>query len=220
MHKLQSKAILDTKINSSIAHRAASFLKQAEIPIKPKKQVAANAFIKYGFSGNFRPELQAKEGRVLSRWGDAGWGTMVANDKHRNYFRDELVDAMAEMITQRWQLVEFPTWVCCVPSQKHPDLVPDFAKRLAKKLNLPFIEAIQKVKSNQAQKLQQNRFHQCHNLDGVFAISSSIPNKPVFLVDDIVDSGWTLAVLAALLRQSGSGQVYPIALASTSVKDT
>lgn len=216
----QGKAILDTKINSSIAHRAASFLKQAEMPIKPKKQVAANAFIKYGFSGNFRPELQAKEGRVLSRWGDAGWGTMVANDKHRDHFRDELVDAMAEMITQRWQLVEFPTWVCCVPSQKHPDLVPDFAKRLAKKLNLPFIEAIQKVKSNQAQKFQQNRFHQCHNLDGVFAISSSIPNKPVFLVDDIVDSGWTLAVLAALLRQSGSGQVYPIALASTSVKDT
>lgn len=216
----QGQPILATNIEALIAHRAASFLKHAEMPIKPKIQVAANAFAEYSFGSKFKPELQAQEGRVLSRWGDAGWGTMVANNKHANHFSDELVDAMAEMITQRWKPDCFPTWICCVPSQKHPHLVPDFAKRLAEKLNLPFINVIQKVKSNQAQKLQQNRFHQCHNLDGVFAVSPSIPNEPVFLVDDIVDSGWTLAVLAALLQQAGSGQVYPIALASTSVKNT
>lgn len=35
------------------------------------------------------------------------------------------------------------------------------------------------------------------------------------LVDDIVDSGWTMAVLSALLRQAGSDKVFPVALAST-----
>jgi ATP-dependent DNA helicase RecQ len=41
----------------------------------------------------------------------------------------------------------------------------------------------------------------------------------VLLVDDVVDSGWTLTVLAALLRQAGSGPVLPLALASTAVGD-
>jgi ATP-dependent DNA helicase RecQ len=39
---------------------------------------------------------------------------------------------------------------------------------------------------------------------------------PVLLVDDIVDSRWTMTVVAALLRQAGCGPVYPLALADTS----
>jgi ATP-dependent DNA helicase RecQ len=93
--------------------------------------------------------------------------------------------------------------------------VPDFARRLAQLLGLPVFDAIIKLKGNEPQKMQQNRFHQCRNLDSVFAVSDGVPPGPVLLVDDVIDSGWTMAVLSALLRQSGSGPVYPIALAST-----
>ena len=127
---------------------------------------------------------------------------------------------MAEMIQQRWQPDPAPQWVCCVPSRNHPELVPDFARRLAARLGLPFVDAVSKVKDNQPQKGQQNRFHQCRNLDGAFAIDQPLPDTPVLLVDDIVDSGWTLTVIAALLQQAGSGEVYPVALASSSVKDS
>jgi ATP-dependent DNA helicase RecQ len=41
----------------------------------------------------------------------------------------------------------------------------------------------------------------------------------VYLVDDMVDSGWTFTVCAALLRQAGSGPVFPVALAQTSKTD-
>ncbi len=77
--------------------------------------------------------------------------------------------------------------------------------------------AVTKVKDNEPQKVQQNRFHQCRNLDGVFAIEGEIPNGPVLLVDDIVDSGWTLTITAALLRRAGSGPVWPRALATSSM---
>jgi len=50
----------------------------------------------------------------------------------------------------------------------------------------------------------------------VFEIDDEIPHTPVLLVDDVIDSGWTVTVLAALLRQTGSEAVYPVALASTS----
>jgi len=212
--------IISQAIDPTLAHRAGTFLKHAEMVIKPKAQVAANAFLEYGFRGNLPPDLRAKEGRVLSRWGDAGWGRAVADNKHAGRFSDELVEAMAEMILDRWSPDPAPKWICCVPSRNHPELVPDFARRLAARLGLPFEDVVSKVKDNQPQKRQQNRFHQCENLDGVFAISEILPDAPVLLVDDIVDSGWTLTVIAALLQRAGSGVVYPVALASSSVKDS
>jgi ATP-dependent DNA helicase RecQ len=38
-------------------------------------------------------------------------------------------------------------------------------------------------------------------------------DKPVLLVDDIVNSGWTMTVAARLLRQAGAPAVLPLALA-------
>jgi ATP-dependent DNA helicase RecQ len=216
--------VVEVVIDRMLVHNAASFLKHAEIPIEPRKQISpsnaetARAFPIYQFPRRLE-SLATQEGRVLSRWGDAGWGKLVADDKHNNHFSDELVDAVAEMICKRWQPNPAPTWVCCVPSMNHPQLVPDFARRLAAKLGIPIVDAVTKAKANQPQKGQQNSFHQCHNLDGAFAIHQPVPNGVVLLVDDIFDSGWTLTVIAALLQQAGSGVVFPIALASTSVKN-
>lgn len=211
------EAIIDVPIEREIAHRAGIFLRQSEIRIVPKAQVAANAFDEYGFRGNLAQEIRAEEGRVLSRWGDGGWGKIVADGKHANYFGDDLVEAIGEMIERRWRPDPSPTWVTCVPSLNHPDLVPNFAQRVARRLGLPFIVAVTKTKNNEPQKLQQNRYHQCRNLDGAFEIVEPVSRDPVLLIDDVVDSGWTFTVIAALLREAGSGNVYPTALASSSV---
>lgn len=163
--------------------------------------------------------MQAQKGRILSRWSDAGWGHIVAKDKHNNHFRDELVAAMFEMITQRWHPRPAPQWLTYVPSQRHPQLVADFARRLAEKLQLHLVKSVIKLKTHSAQKLQNNSFYQCKNLDGVFEITTPIPKTSVFLVDDMTDSGWTLTIVAALLRQAGSGLVFPVALATTKGND-
>ncbi|MBC3363482.1 RecQ family ATP-dependent DNA helicase [Pseudomonas sp. SWRI154] len=213
------QAILPSAVNQGLVHSAATYMRNAEMPITPRKQTATGAFEQYGFPYNLPSEIQAHEGRVLSRWRDAGWGQLVADGKAGNHFDDDLVDAMLDMITARWRPEPAPTWICCVPSFGHPELVPDFARRLAAKLNIPFIDAVHKTRHNQAQKLQRNRFHQCQNLDGVFEIVGAVPNGPVLLLDDMVDSGWTLTVIAALLRRAGSGPVYPTALSSTASHD-
>ena len=110
-----------------------------------------------------------------------------------------------------------PKWVTCVPSKSHPTLVPSYAERLASALGLPFVPIVRKVRENEQQKNQQNRFHQCRNLDGVFAIQGNLPVGPVLLVDDVVDSAWTLTVISALLRYDGSGPVWPMALTTSSL---
>ncbi|MEI6415187.1 MAG: RecQ family ATP-dependent DNA helicase [Pseudomonadota bacterium] len=211
--------IVSESFDQRHAMAAARFLKQAEWPLNCKIQVAKDAFPQYGFRGNLPESLRAGTGRILSRWGDAGWGHQVANDKHIGHFRDELVEAVAEMIRERWLPDPAPGWVTCVPSRRHPELVPDFSRRLAERLGLSFRPVIGKVRHNQPQKIQQNRFYQCRNLDGAFEIVAPIPNSPVLLVDDIVDSAWTLTVVSALLRRAGSGPVWPVALATTSSGD-
>jgi len=195
------------------------FLQRSEFEIAPRVKIENEALSEYGWSGLLPKELRAERGKALSRWGDAGWGRIVANDKHINHFRDELVDAMKDMITIRWNPDPYPKWVTCIPSENHPELVPDFASRLAEKLNIPFFPLVKKVKYNRPQKLQENSFHQCKNLDGVFDIQGEVSTGPVLLVDDAVDSRWTLTIVAALLRSKGSGPVYPTVLTSTSVKE-
>lgn len=208
--------IVNPSFSQELGIEASRFLRHSEFELRCRVRIQKGAFAHYQLGpGNLPHNLRASTGRVLSRWRDAGWGQLVANGKSNGRFGDELVQASADLLQERWRPSPFPKWVTCVPSLTRPELVPDFAARLANALGLPFHPIVRKVKQNQPQKQQENSFHQCKNLDGVFQVLGSIPQEPVLLVDDVVDSKWTLTVIAALLRQAGCGPVYPFALASS-----
>jgi len=162
-------------------------------------------------------ELRSEAGFALSMWGDAGWGRRVADGRSgHDRFDDELVAACADMIRSVWQPDAAPAWVTAVPSLRRPTLVPDFAARLAQALHLPFVQALQKCRETPPQKTMENSAQQMTNIAGAFAvIPGSIDHGPVLLVDDIVDSRWTLTECAVALRTAGSGPVFPVALATT-----
>lgn len=172
----------------------------------------------YGWGARLTiPEhLRAEQGRILSRWGEPVWGELVRRGKADGYFSDDLVLAAEELIRTRWRMEHRLQAVCCTPSIRHPRLVQDFAERLAAKLGLSFFAAVEKIRETPAQKGMENRFHQCRNLDGAFrVVEGSFPRGAVLLVDDVSDSGWTLALVSALLRQAGATAVYPFALSSS-----
>ena len=200
-------------------NQAIQYLRRSDQIIAPRKQWVSQALAIYGFSGKIKDNLRAEEGRALSLWGDAGWGELVQQGKYRdNRFDDALVQGAFKMI-QRWQPQLSPTWVTCVPSLNRPDLVPNFAQRLAQMLGLPFVPVVHKVHQTQLQKTMSNSYQQAHNLDGAFAVDSWLGMKgAVFLVDDLVDSRWTFTVIAALLRCAGSGLVFPLALSVNSLE--
>jgi len=210
----KEEPVIDVEVSRENIVYAGRFLRHSEFELECNKQVAKGSFPKDDITWNLKEEERAETGRVLSRWRDAGWGQLVCDDKERGEFREELVDAAVEMIIERWKPDPKPEWLTCVPSDNKPRLVRDFAEKLAGKLDIKFEPVVKKIRPNEPQKFQQNRFHQCNNLDGVFEIERVI-EKPVLLVDDIVDSAWTLTVIAALLRRSGSGPVWPFVLAST-----
>ena len=116
----------------------------------------------------------------------------------------------------RWRPDPSPEWVTCIPSLRHPQLVPDFARRLAQRLGLPFYAVLRQTEIKPEQKTMQNSWQQAINLDGAFEVDESVPSGAVLLIDDMVDSRWTMMVAAWLLRLHGSGEVFPIALALSS----
>ena len=131
------------------------------------------------------------------------------------HFADDLVAACAAMYRE-WNPRPAPTWVTCVPSLRHPVLVPGFAQRLAGALGLPFHPVIVRTDARPEQKEMANSAQQARNVDGSLGLTgAAFPPGPVLLVDDMVDSRWTLTVATWLLRSNGSGEVWPLALSET-----
>ncbi|MCD6361697.1 MAG: ATP-dependent DNA helicase RecG, partial [Armatimonadetes bacterium] len=210
---------LSENVSRDLVNEAALFLRRNHQSFQPRKKWPKDALTAYGFNGNIPVDFRAEEGRALCLWGDAGWGQLVRDGKYKlGRFPDELIDGCVRMIDE-WGPVPMPTWLTCVPSLTKPDLVPDFAVRLASRLGIPFVDCVKKTKQNRPQKEMQNSFQQARNLDGVFEVDDTkIPVGPVLLLDDMVDSRWTFTVIAALLRQAGCPAVFPLALALNSIR--
>jgi ATP-dependent DNA helicase RecQ len=206
---------LPSTIDPKRVKAAIAFLRRSDLTIAPRKLWSGGGMPEYGLSGTIPMQHRAQPGRALCVWGDAGWGSSVRQGKyHDGRFGDELVTACADML-KWWSPQPAPTWVTCVPSLRHPELVPDFARRLAGALQLPFELVLEKTRARPEQKTMQNSTQQARNLDGALALVALPQAGSVLLVDDMVDSRWTLTVAAWLLRANGSGPVWPLALAQT-----
>lgn len=211
---------LNEEVNREQVLVAGEFLRHLYVPIKPRKRFGASgeaaraAFATYRFPYQ-NPQLEAEPGLVLSRWLDGAWGDLVADGKHANGFSDELIAPMVKMINTLPFKVA-PSWLCYVPSLRHPTLVKDFAHKLAKALGIHCADTVSMTELRPPQKTRENSFRRSENLDGLFIIDKSqVYAGSVLLLDDTVDSGWTITVVAALLKQQGAEHIYPIALTST-----
>lgn len=207
---------LSAEVDPSLLRDAVAFLRRTSLPLEPRKMWPAGGMPLYGLRGRIASEHQAQAGKALCIWGDAGWGGLVRRGKYQDgRFADELVEACLKLV-QQWDPRPAPKWVACVPSRRQPDLVPEFAARLAAALRVPFHAALEKTEDRPEQKSMANSTQQARNVDGSLMVSiDPVPATPVLLVDDMVDSRWTMTVAAWLLRSSGSGPVWPLALSFT-----
>jgi ATP-dependent DNA helicase RecQ len=202
--------------SASVSHElvieAENYLKGTQVLIQPRKQWPIGLFPDQ--KRNIPLELQIGPGRSFCYYGDAGWGKLVQSGKYQEgHFSNELVKAAAHLIRDMWQPNPFPGWVTAIPSTRHPKLVAEFARGLADSLQIPFYPAIDRIREAPEQKTMQNSSKQAHNVFNTIRIVQTISHEPVLLVDDIIDSGWTLTMAGYLLKKQGGGQVYPFTLA-------
>jgi len=204
---------------AELVKQAAEFLGRVDIVLEPKKRWPLDMVLSE--NSVIPADLRNAPGRSLCYYGDAGWGRLVREGKYeRGEFDDQMVDASAQLIRERWQPEPFPEWVTAIPSRRHPGLVYDFASRLARSLGVPFVAALVRTSEAPEQKLMANSSMQARNVAGTLGTIEQVPAGPVLLIDDIVDSGWTLTLAGWLLRNKGSGVVHPFTLARATARKT
>lgn len=205
--------LFDTEVSQDEIFLAQQFVRESFNVIEPRKKWPTG--IENDGKNQIGDAYVCETGWVLSNYGDAGWGRVVSKGKYKDgFFSDELVEASYKLLKDHVEKNQI-CWVCAVPSLRRPDLVRNFAVRLAQKLGLPFKDALHKTKLGSQQKEQNNSYSQYTNVFSSLEATDPLPRN-VLLVDDMVDSRWTLTVSGYLLRKAGSGKVYPFALANTS----
>ena len=197
--------IFDETVGAEMVQRAQQFIKSKFGVIEPRKQFPDKTKIE--------SEFQFKSGIVLSNYADAGYGMAVQKGKYVDgYFSDELVDASVKILSEFIKNNNIE-WITPVTSKRHPKLVPDFAKRLADRLGIGYFEGIKKFNAEEQKKFE-NSDGQYKNANDSFEIIQ-VKKENILLVDDMVDSRWTFTVCAMKMREMGSGDIYPFALANT-----
>ena len=210
------RELISEQVETQMVLKAQLFLKEDFNIIEPRKKWPA------GVSHDDRNMIQAEflcgEGRVLSNYGDSGWGKLVIEGKYKdNYFDEQLVEASGELLKDYIKENDI-RWITSIPSRRRPELVRGFAIRLADRLGLPYYDAIRKVSDSRCQKELNTSYLQYENAYSSFEVIG-ICKENVLLVDDMVDSKWTFTVCGYKLKKHGAGKVFPFALANSAGRD-
>lgn len=207
-------------IDAEIVERARIFLDRQYVEIEPRKQWPRDLsqIEERGWSLNIGA-LKVEAGRALCHFSDPIRGEAIRKWKSGDSACPQhIVEDMLEMLRVNWRPDPSPTWVACVPSLRSSTRVPTLARAIASGLGLQLHErAIEKTYETDPQKMMQNSWHQVRNIINAFRVTlpEGLSEQPVLLIDDLVDSRWTFTVVGTLLREAGTGPVFPLAVAST-----
>ncbi len=193
--------------------RAQAFIKNDYNIIEPRKRWPMG--VKISDKNAISADRRCEEGRVLCNYGSAGWGRHVSDCKYKKgNFDEQLVDASVKLLRSFVSDNQI-AWITSIPSIRRPELVKNFAMRIADKLGLPYQESVVKTCDNQHQKELNTSYLQFKNADESFEVVNVLEGKDVLLIDDMVDSRWTFTVCGYKLRDKGCGRVFTYALANT-----
>jgi ATP-dependent DNA helicase RecQ len=201
------------EVTREVVRDAIDFLRRSLRPIEPRKR-----WVESETAGSSTINEPNEEGIALSVYGDAGWGRDVEHGRRRGgRYSDALVAASVRAIRDQWRPDPAPEWVTAIPSHGRAASIVAFAEALAAQLGLPFVAAISASPAGEAQAAMQNSVRQLANARAKLSVDgSAVREGPVLLVDDVVDSRWTMTVAGSLLREQDSGPVLPFALADSS----
>jgi ATP-dependent DNA helicase RecQ len=199
-----------SRVSFGESEAARSFLASRPMSIEPRERFPGSVIFEGRRSVPRR--LRHLAGVALSSYGDRGWGRLVAQGKYESLeYSDELVEAAARAIEERGFVAHWLTWI---PSARHGAPIRSFALRLAQRLGTEAVDALRRKRPGKPQKLLQHAEAQWRNVWDAFE-TVEVRNGPCLLVDDVVDSGWTLAAAAAAILDRSEGPVMPLALASS-----
>ncbi|MFI6288591.1 RecQ family ATP-dependent DNA helicase [Streptomyces sp. NPDC051018] len=224
------------KVSDAALDAARGELSRPGVEVEPRRMWPTGlAAVGVSLKGRIPEGEQAFPGRALGRLSDIGWGNrlrpLLAPQAPDGPVQDEVVSAVVTVLADwargpgGWasgaaDAPARPVGVVTVASRGRPRLVSSLGARIAEVGRMPLLGSVEYAsgspdgrpsRTNSAQRVRA--LHEAFTVPADLAEALTRADGSVLLVDDLSDSGWTLAVAARLLRRSGAKGVFPLVLA-------
>ncbi|MEU1228519.1 RecQ family ATP-dependent DNA helicase [Streptomyces sp. NPDC005828] len=226
----------DPKVSDAALDAAKGELGRPGVEVEPRKMWPTGlAAVGVDLKGRIPLGEQSFAGRALGRLSDIGWGNrlrpLLADTTPDGPVPDDVVQAVVHVLADwakgpgGWasgapDAPARPAGVVTVASHRKPRLVGSLGQRIAEIGRMPFLGVVEYMP--EAEDLRLSRTNSAQRVVGLQRTLTVPPELgerlagaggPILLVDDLSDTGWTLAVAARLLRRAGAEGVFPLVLA-------
>jgi ATP-dependent DNA helicase RecQ len=195
------------------------------VPVEPRRMWPTGMkALGIDVAGKIPATATAEPGRAIGRLTDIGWGAMLrallaegAPDEPAG----EPVVAAAIKVLAAWDWARRPAGVLTLPSRTRPRLIASLGRQLAAVGRLPYLGALGYQGGTGPGPRRHNSAQRLSTLWHAFEVPGEVRDAiggldgPVLVVDDRIETGWTMTVAARLLREAGADAVLPFALAVT-----
>ncbi|GAA1848138.1 RecQ family ATP-dependent DNA helicase [Pseudonocardia ailaonensis] len=208
-------SVWTSEVAAEATAAAAERLQKPGVEIAPRKMWPSGMKeLDVPASGKLKATELAEPGRAVGRLSDIGWGMrlreLLAGPDQP--VPADLLDAVVRVLAG-WDWAQRPVGVVGIGSRTRPGMLDHLARRIAEIGRLPLLGALSPIgerpgtHENSAQRLAAvwSALGPAPDLSGI--------DGPVLLVDDLVDSGWTMTVAARAVRAAGAPAVLPLVLA-------
>ncbi|WP_010146158.1 RecQ family ATP-dependent DNA helicase [Serinicoccus profundi] len=206
------------------------------VPVEPRGQWPTGMpRLGVDIKGKIAPEEQAQEGRALARLSDLGWGQRLRSVLEAGTSQpadpddpeqettpgqpvpEEVTRAVVEVLSG-WGWATRPVGVVAMPSRRRPAVVGSLAQQISQIGRLPLLGSLDLAYGGPVGEAGGNSAFRLANVWDRIVVGPELAEAleqargPVLLVDDVVDSRWTMTVAARALRRAGAEAVLPLAL--------
>ncbi|MER7660555.1 RecQ family ATP-dependent DNA helicase [Streptomyces sp. NPDC096193] len=224
------------KVSETALDAARGELSRPGVELDPRKMWPTGlSAVGVNLKGRIPEGEQAFTGRALGRLSDIGWGNrlrpMLTAQAADAPVTDDVVNAVVTVLADwakgpgGWasgapDAPARPVGIVTVASRSKPQLVGSLGARIADVGRMPLLGSVEYApeaadtrisRTNSAQRVRA--LHEAFTVSAELAGTLAAADGPVLLIDDLSDSGWTLAVASRLLRRAGAKGVFPLVLA-------
>ncbi|HPU12180.1 MAG TPA: RecQ family ATP-dependent DNA helicase [Aeromicrobium sp.] len=214
-----------SQVPAATLGQATAALEKVGVPIESRGQWPTGASRRgVEVKGRIGVEQRPETGRVVARLTDLGWGgtlrALFAPGAADQPLSPELESAVISTLRD-WPWDERPAAVVAMPSVSRPLLVSSTAATIAERGRLRLLDTLDLDPHIPRAEHGGNSAFRLGSVWGRFSVGEQLRaalaeiDGPILLVDDLIDSRWTMTVAARELRLAGADSVLPFALAVT-----
>ncbi|MDQ0539554.1 ATP-dependent DNA helicase RecQ [Curtobacterium flaccumfaciens] len=213
-----------TAVSDTDSSGAAAALDKVGVEIAPRAQWPSGmSSLGVSVRGKIGADELVQPGRAVARLTDLGWGgplrALFSPSTPDAPISRELVDGCVRALKD-WPWETRPTGVVAMSSRSRPELVGSLAQALSTIGRLQFLGTLGRAGGTPRGDGATNSAYRLSGVWDTFVVDPSLAaalqshEGPVLLVDDLVDSRWTMTVAGRELRRAGASAVLPFALAT------